>query len=151
MTYRLPQKQFLLLLIWLLCARHADNDKVIAGARVNVNEDDGRKRRPRRWLTLMTKTATTMVNVNDGEGWDNGWCQLRRPQQFVHVGRWREDGDKVTNLGGNPQKGRSLGQKCYYSYKKRQPPLDSEEGFRNLKEGLKNTSGRLRVHLKNAK
>ncbi len=59
---------------------------------------------------------------------------------------WRQS-DKFR---GEPTKREEFGPEMLLQLQKRQPPLDSEEGFRNLKEGLKNTSGRLRVHLKNA-
>jgi hypothetical protein len=43
------------------------------------------------------------------------------------------------NFRGEPAKGGELGPEMLNSYEKRAAPIDFEEGFGKLKEGLRNT------------
>ncbi len=54
----------------------------------------------------------------------------------------------MTHLGGNPQKGGEFGLEMLTTAREKRPSPDFEEGFRKLKECLRNALGRLRVGLR---
>ena len=81
-----------------------------------------------------------MADINNGD--DHGSLSM------LATGRRMERHDKFM---GEPTTGGEFGPEMLLLLQKKAPPPSLNEGFRKLKEGLRNTSGRLRVRLRNVK
>jgi hypothetical protein len=57
--------------------------------------------------------------------------------KFIRVGRCCEDGEEYQHWGGTRKRGGVWARNANYSYEKRAAPLDFDEGFGKLKEGLR--------------